>query len=1069
MKHAFIFLLLFISWSAMAQAPVINSIAPLNAAPVQNVVITGSGFSSTKTNLNVWFDHVKGTILKSSPFSIQVQVPPQARFSNIEVLNLANNLSGKSQLKFLPSFGGASFDATKVSTPFTNADLTELFDIASCDLDLDGKPDLVATKTNNGTPATDMIIYKNSSSAVGTISFTKFDKTNLPALDVSSTTANVACGDLNGDGKPEIVATRVGATRNEVFILRNTNSVAGTLSFAGVQKVLLDPGQFAFRVFIRDLNRDGKPELVVSNSFDDLNPNTDSQFYIFPNQSTSSTISFAAPIKLSVTGANTTYGLDVQDLDGDGLPDIVVNQFQTSDLFIFKNQSTGSISFASPQRIVASGTFNNVTSSDLNKDGLLDLVVTATLDNTVQIFLNNSTTGNISFQAPQILPTSLGPWGVDVSDIDGDGDADIVVANRNEAKLNVFRQDAAMSFTKLDIATAKPCRNLRVGDYDADGKPDIAVTSFSSVFSVDVIRNANCFTPKITNPTPSNICTGQTIRLYATPALGTTFDWQKDAVTYNSGPGTIDSTDVTSAGTYTIVATSEAGACVVTSPGVVLVASTGSAPANPAISNNMPCLGSTLNLSTPLVAGATYQWTGPDNFSSTSQTPVVNPVKVSSAGAYSLQVTVSGCSSNVTTKLLDVASVPILPVNASPSSTICGSTGNTVTLSVSGAGYTFQWNKNGVAIGGATSSTFLATQEGDYSVVVTDGSTTCSQETAKTTVTLLAVPVADFSFSGPACKGSTITFTDLSTKDARGTLVYTWNFDGTNTSTSQNPTFTYNTASSFNPSLTISYSSITGCSSSVSKPLTIEDPVVPSIVAGANPICQNQTTSLSITGSYTTITWSGDNSLSGSTPTVTITQPGSYAVNTTDTNGCPSSASIVITTSPPISPFTVSTDKTSIKLGDQAQLSATPGEDTYAWVPAATLDNPAIANPVAKPTVTTTYTVTATRAGFCDAVDSVKVTVDTGGGANIAPPLIFSPNGDSYNDSWKIPDTDSYPDCTMTIYDGHGSQVYQQKGYNSSNYWDGTYNGKNVPDGTYFYVFGCPNLKPVTGNVLIVR
>src|SRR5258706_1570337 len=283
--------------------------------------------------------------------------------------------------------------------------------------------------------------------------------------------------------------------------------------------------------------------------------------YIFPNQSTASTISFAAPIKLSVTGANTTYGLEVQDLDGDGLPDIVVNQFQTSDLFIFKNQSSGNISFAPVLKWTASGSFNNVTSSDLNKDGLLDLVVTSTLDNNLQIFVNNSTSGNISFQSPQVLTTSLGPWGVDVSDIDGDGDADIVVANRNEAKVNVFRQDASLSFTKLDIVTAKPCRNLRVGDYDADGKPDIALTSFSSVFSVDVIRNANCVSPVITSSS-ATVCNGQTIQLHTKPALGVTFAWFKDASSFP--PSAVDSaavvyTDITPPGTgnFTVTVTGE--------------------------------------------------------------------------------------------------------------------------------------------------------------------------------------------------------------------------------------------------------------------------------------------------------------------------------------------------------------------------------------------------------------------------------------------------------------------------------------------------------------------------------
>src|SRR6267154_6834056 len=124
MKYALFFLLGIISWQAAAQAPVINTIAPLNASPMQNVVITGSGFSATSANLNVWFDHVKGTIVQSSAFSIEVQVPAQARFSNIEVVNLTNHLTVSSALKFLPSFGGADFDATKVSTPFTDPDLT---------------------------------------------------------------------------------------------------------------------------------------------------------------------------------------------------------------------------------------------------------------------------------------------------------------------------------------------------------------------------------------------------------------------------------------------------------------------------------------------------------------------------------------------------------------------------------------------------------------------------------------------------------------------------------------------------------------------------------------------------------------------------------------------------------------------------------------------------------------------------------------------------------------------------------------------------------------------------------
>ena len=55
----------------------------------------------------------------------------------------------------------------------------------------------------------------------------------------------------------------------------------------------------------------------------------------------------------------------------------------------------------------------------------------------------------------------------------------------------------------------------------------------------------------------------------------------------------------------------------------------------------------------------------------------------------------------------------------------------------------------------------------------------------------------------------------------------------------------------------------------------------------------------------------------------------------------------------------------------------------------------------------------------------------------------------------------------LAVFDGRGRRVYEKKGYSSD--WNGTYNDKPVPDGTYFFVFGCPDKKPVTGSVLIFR
>ncbi|MBK8599133.1 MAG: immunoglobulin domain-containing protein [Holophagales bacterium] len=73
-------------------------------------------------------------------------------------------------------------------------------------------------------------------------------------------------------------------------------------------------------------------------------------------------------------------------------------------------------------------------------------------------------------------------------------------------------------------------------------------------------------------------------------------------------------------------------------------------PATPTPSSNSPvCIGSTINLSTPAVAGATYAWTGPNGFSSADQNPTIPSATVAMAGTYSVTATVGGCASPAST------------------------------------------------------------------------------------------------------------------------------------------------------------------------------------------------------------------------------------------------------------------------------------------------------------------------------------------------------------------------------------------------------------------------------------
>src|SRR5690349_6964714 len=110
--------------------------------------------------------------------------------------------------------------------------------------------------------------------------------------------------------------------------------------------------------------------------------------------------------------------------------------------------------------------------------------------------------------------------------------------------------------------------------------------------------------------------------------------------------------------------------------------------------------------------------------------------------------------------------------------------------------------------------------------------------------------------------------------------------------------------------------------------MVITNATKPSISTTASAICAGDQTTLSITGTFNSITWTG---VTGTTSSVIITQPGKYKVNTIDANGCASADSLVINAKPSISPFVATSKRPSITLGDTTQLSATSGADSYAW------------------------------------------------------------------------------------------------------------------------------------------
>jgi gliding motility-associated-like protein len=491
------------------------------------------------------------------------------------------------------------------------------------------------------------------------------------------------------------------------------------------------------------------------------------------------------------------------------------------------------------------------------------------------------------------LTTGNGPFGVDVSDINGDGFPDIIIPNRGVGAIDVFlhNKNASPGFSKTTITSAKTNWFTKVGDLDGDAKPDIAFTSFNYAtvdFSIEILRNKNCYDPKILNDLPLAICAGQTITLAAVPALNVTFDWKNGATSVKNSPD--EFVDITTSGSYTVTATGESGACVVVSSPIVVSAGTGTVPTTPSINPiTTVCAGATFNVVAPTVAGATYLWEGPGGFSATETDPTLSILnaRATHSGQYTLRVKVGDCISGADTESGQVVDLGSFSISSNAPGQLCS--GQTATLSVNiAAGHSYQWIRNGGDISGQTGNTFTATQDGVYKVRI--GFSGCSVETADANVIILTKPVAGFTKANTACIGETVDFVNTSTTDSRATVVYNWNFGDGQTASLRDVTHDYSAVGAYSVGLAVSYSGVTACANSSDGSVSISDASPPEIISEVTEICTGEKTMLSIEGAYSTITWNTNETAAF----IIVEEPATYTVTTEDANGCTGEDEIIL-------------------------------------------------------------------------------------------------------------------------------------------------------------------------------
>jgi gliding motility-associated-like protein len=198
-------------------------------------------------------------------------------------------------------------------------------------------------------------------------------------------------------------------------------------------------------------------------------------------------------------------------------------------------------------------------------------------------------------------------------------------------------------------------------------------------------------------------------------------------------------------------------------------------------------------------------------------------------------------------------------------------------------------------------------------------------------------------------------------------------------------------------------------------------------------------------------------------PELSVAQSGNYALRVS-LNGCTATS-----TTQPILGQT-QTERVTLRMPmGKTVVGGTPvvlepvvsNAASFSWSPGAGLSSDAVLNPVATPSSTTTYTLTARSVNGCPATDTVTI--------GVIPPLYmptaFTPNGDGENDVWVIRNTEHHANCTVSIFDRWGQAVFHSPDYTQP--WTGQSNGVPVQPGVYQYLIRTPFVQ-YRGTVMIL-
>ena len=298
-------------------------------------------------------------------------------------------------------------------------------------------------------------------------------------------------------------------------------------------------------------------------------------------------------------------------------------------------------------------------------------------------------------------------------------------------------------------------------------------------------------------------------------------------------------------------------------------------------------------------------------------------------------------------------------------------------------------------------------------------------------------------------------------------IFWKWDFDDGNTANTQNAAHTYTTSGTYNVKLIAT--DINGCKDSSLKNIIVT--VVTADAGSDQSFCSDVTITTTLTGSGSigNYYWAPAAYLNNSSlqnPVATVNTSTKFYFTITGYTGCTATDSVQVTLNP--LPVVIATKSNDIDCTMPTARLLAGGALQYSWMPATTLTNSQVSNPIANPRVTTTYIVTGSSSNGCISNDTVTVLVNRKEALEL--PNSFTPNNDGLNDCFGIKYPAGVQNLTFIIYNYTGQKVFETN--NPFICWNGAFKGYKADLGNYVYYLKANTFcgpVEIYGNVILIR